>query len=227
MSLRSVLISAACLLALGACSRTGELDPTGGIRVARSPCPAVGVPAYTGDVTLFDPPSSRDARAIDVTATITNLRTTCDDVEGSADVVTTTTFDVLARRRDTAAAREVILPYFVTVMRGGNVVVSKRVSRVALNFAPGQDRASTTAVGTSTITRSAATLPEDVRAQIMKKRKAGREDAAVDPLSEPGVRTAVHPEWQAELARRTGREIRWKEDSALALEGGHAQSIAV
>lgn len=191
MSLRSALIPAILLLALGACSRVGELDPAGGIRVARSPCPAVGVPAYTGDVTLFDPPSSRDARAIDVTATITNLRIDCADVEGSADVVTTTTFDVQARRRDTAAAREVILPYFVTIVRGGNVVVSKRVSRVALNFAPGQDRASTSAVGTSTITRSAATLPVDVREQIMRKRKPGREEAATDPMSEPGVRSAV------------------------------------
>lgn len=191
MSLRPVLISAVCLLVLGACSRTGELDPAGGIRVARSACPAVGVPAFTGDVTLFDPPSSRDARAIDVVATITNLRTTCNDADQGPDVVATTTFDVQARRRDTAGAREVVLPYFVTIVRGGNVVVAKRISRVALNFAPGQDRASTTAVGTSTVTRAAATLPEDVRAQIMKKRKAGREDAAVDPMSEPGIRAAV------------------------------------
>ena len=189
LSLRTAF-SVALILSLTACiSREGELDPSGGIRVARSACPAVGVPAQTGDITLFDPPSSRDARAIDVTATITNLRTTCD--ESGADVIATTTFDVQARRRDTAAAREVVLPYFVTIVRGGNVVVAKRVSRVALSFSPGQDRASASAQGSSVIARSAATLPEDVRRQITRRRKAGDENAAIDPLAEPGVRAAV------------------------------------
>lgn len=189
MSLRHAFTAAALVLALGACSRAGELDSSGGIRVARSACPAVGVPAYTGDITLFDPPQSRDARAIDVTATITNLRTSCD--ESGAEVVATTTFDVQARRRDTAAPREVVLPYFVTIVRGGNVVVAKRVSRVAISFAAGQDRASTSAQGTSVIAREAATLPDDIRQQITRRRRAGQEDAAVDPLSEPGVRAAV------------------------------------
>ena len=189
MSLRLALVSAALVLTLGGCSREGELDAAGGIRVARSACPAVGVPAYTGDVTLFDPPQSRDARAIDVTATITNLRTSCD--ESGAEVVATTTFEVIARRRDTAAPREVILPYFVTIVRGGNVVVAKRISRVSLNFAAGEARASTTAQGSSQIARSAATLPEDIREQITRKRKPGAEDAAIDPLAEPGVRAAV------------------------------------
>ncbi|HEU4969282.1 hypothetical protein [Sphingomonas sp.] len=190
MSLRLALAAAAIALSLGACSRAGELDYLGGIRVERTTCPAVGVPAYTGDITLFDPPQSRDASAIDVTATITNLRTTCDETSGP-NVIATTTFDVIARRRDTAAPREVVLPYFVTVVRGGNVVVAKRISRVALNFAAGQDRAQTTGQGSSIIARSAATLPEDIRQQITRKRKPGEQDAAIDPMSEPGVRAAV------------------------------------
>lgn len=189
MSFRIASTALALSLTLGACSRSGELDSSGGIRVARSACPASGVPAQTGDITLFDPPQSRDARAIDVTATITNLRTTCD--ETGAEVIATTTFDVQARRRDTAAAREVVVPYFVTIVRGGNVVVAKRVSRVSLSFAAGQDRVSTTAQGSSMIARSAATLSEEVRTQITRRRKAGQEDAAIDPLSEPGVRAAV------------------------------------
>ena len=188
MSLR-ILSAAALALTLAACaSREGEIA-NGGIIAARSACPAVGVPAHTGDVTLFDPPQSRDARAIDVTATITNLRTTCD--ESGAEVVATTTFDVQARRRDATAAREVVLPYFVTVVRGGNVVVAKRISRVAISFPAGQDRATATAQGSSVIARSAATLPEDVRKQITRRRRAGDEDAAIDPMSEPGVRAAV------------------------------------
>ena len=46
-----------------ACAGGNEFDETGGIRITRSACPAVAIPAYTGDITLFDPPASRDARA--------------------------------------------------------------------------------------------------------------------------------------------------------------------
>lgn len=191
MSFRPLLLAAFLPALLGGClSREGEVDfRQGGIRVARSACPAIGVPAQTGDVTLFDPPSSRDARAIDVTAVISNLRTTCD--ESGAEVIANVTFDVTARRRDSAQPRQVVLPYFVTVVRGGTVVYAKRVSRVAIDFAAGQDRVTTTAAGSTAIARSAATLPEEVRRQITRRRKAGDEDAAIDPLAEPGVRAAV------------------------------------
>ena len=182
-------LSVALLAALAACSRAGEIDPTGGIRVARSVCPAVGIPALTGDVTLFDPPESREASAIDVVATITNLRTRCDD--SGPEVVSTVTFDVLVRRNAAGPARQVVLPYFVTVVRGGNVVTAKRVSRVALDFADGATRASATAAATGIIEAAAATLPEDVRKQITRRRRPGQEDAAIDPLADPAVRQAV------------------------------------
>lgn len=183
------LIAAFALLSLAACSKEGLIDPSGGINVVRTACPAVGVPAYTGDITLFDPPTSRDARAIDVEATITNVRTTCD--ETGPEVLATATFYVEARRTNPHGAREVVLPYFATVVRGGNVVVAKRVSRVAIQFADGQLRASATGQGSANITKSAATLPEKVREQITKRRKPGEEDAAIDPLAEPSVRAAV------------------------------------
>lgn len=43
----------------------------------------------------------------------------------------------------------------------------------------------------------------------------------------PAVLDGLRPEWEAELARRTGRTIRRKPDPALALSGGFAQAIAL
>jgi hypothetical protein len=149
----------------------------------------VAIPAATGDVTLFNPPASRDARAIDVVATITNLRSTCD--ESGTNIVSTATFDVQAQRRDATGDREVVLEYFGSVVQGGTNVVSKRLGRVALRFANGQLRASTSGQAQGQVLRAAATLPEDVRRQITRERKPGDADAAIDPLADPGVRAAV------------------------------------
>lgn len=189
--LHSKLSIALTLIAatLAGCSRNGEIDSSGGINVTRSACPAFAIPAQTGDITVFNPPSSRDSRAIDVVANITNLRSTCD--ESGADVVANVTFDVQARRTSASGPREVILPYFVTVVRAGRLVVSKSVSRVSLTFNDGELRAKTSGTGSATINRGAATLPDDVRERITRKRKAGDPDAAIDPMSDPAVREAV------------------------------------
>jgi hypothetical protein len=182
-----ILIPATALL-LAACSGRGELDPTGGITAVRSACPTVAVPVGTGDVTIF-PGADRSAAAIDVVAAMTEVRSTC--TEQGDQIITTVTFRVDARRNDTGAAREVQLPYFITVVRGGNAVVAKRVGRVAVRFEAGQVRGSAPGQATATVSRAAASIPDEVRNRITRRRKAGDEDAATDPLALPEVRAAV------------------------------------
>ena len=177
------------ILAVAGCAKQGEIDATGGITAVRSACPLVGIPAGTGDVTLFSSPGSTDESAIDVVASMTNVRGTCAD--GTDPIATTVTFEVRGSRTRTEAPRDVTLPYFITMVRGGTNVVAKRVGQVSLHFDAGQARASTTAQAIGYVNRSAATLPADIREQITRKRKAGEEDAATDPLTRPEVRTAV------------------------------------
>ncbi len=190
MTFSKTMIAVSVLaLSLSACARDGEFDSSGGIIVTRSACPAVAVPAFTGDVTLFNPPSSRDSRAIDVVANITNLRTTCTEQTETVDAKVT--FDVQARRANAAGERDVVLPYFATVVQGGRVVISKSISRVSIHFADGQLRASTSGSASASVNRAAATLPVDIQDKITKKRKAGDANAAIDPLADPDVKAAV------------------------------------
>lgn len=188
MSLAKLAVPIMILLAAGGCSRTGEITE-GGISAVRSACPHIGIPAGTGDVTLFNPATSREATAIDVTAVLTNLQSTCD--ETGPQIQTNLTFDVLARRNQPGPARDVTLPYFITVVRGGTSVTAKRIGQVTVRFAEGQIRAQTTGQATASIDRAAATLPEEVRKRLTEKRKAGDQAAAMDPLADPAIRSAV------------------------------------
>ncbi len=188
MTFSKIALTGMVFLALAGCSRRGEIDPTGGIVSVRSACPTAAIPAYTGDVTLFNPAQSRDASAIDVVANITDLRSTCAD---GAQLYTEATFTVSARRSDASAARQVTLPYFATVMRGGNAVVAKRIGQVTLDFAAGAYRASAIAKAGSYVDKAAASLPADIQEKITQKRKAGDADAALDPFAQPDVKAAL------------------------------------
>ncbi len=186
---RSITLVIASALATLGCAKTGDFDSTGGINAVRSACPAVAIPVYTGDVTLFNPPSSRDSRAIDVVANITGLKKSCTD-QGE-DVVANATFEVWARRANASGPREITLPYFATVVQGGRAVVSKRIGSVTIRFPDGQLRAATAATASAAVNRAAATLPPEILARINRKRKAGDLDAALDPMAEPEVKAAL------------------------------------
>jgi hypothetical protein len=176
---------------LAGCSREGDLDIGAGVgvNVTRSGCPAVAVPDGTGDITLFNPADSQDASAIDVVASITNIRPTCS--ESGEKIFSQASFDVQARRSDTQGSRTVTLPYFNTVVQGGSAVVAKRVGQVTLQFADGQQRASASAQAASYIDKASASLPAEIVQKITKKRKPGDPDAALDPMADPEVRAAV------------------------------------
>ena len=180
------------LAALVGCRNEGDLVVAEGVGVTavRTACPAVGVPDYTGDITTFRSPTSRTVNDIDVTAAITNVRSTCDETAGDR-IYSNVTFDVLASRTDTRGARTVELPYFSTVLRGGSAVVSKRIGTVVVSFADGQSRAQGSAQAGAFVNRADATLPDDVRERITRKRRPGDPDAALDPLADPQVRAAL------------------------------------
>ena len=155
-----VLLPLAGALALSGCAKKGEIvvgQGGAGITALRSKCPAVGVPDYTGDITLFRQGGGQLASDLDVTASLTNVRSTCNDT--GEKVYSEASFDVFARRADARGARQVSLPYFVTVLRGGSAVVSKQVGMVTIDFADGQERAKGSAKAGAYVLAGEATLP--------------------------------------------------------------------
>ena len=176
---------------LGGCRSAGDItsENGGGVYAVRSACPIAGVPAGTGDITLFDPAGSTDSRAIDVTAAISDVRAVCQD--GGNDVVSTTTFTVVALRRDPGPARQVVLPYFNVALQGGSVVAAKRIGQAVVNFAAGDIHGWARIQASVRVNRAAATLPATVREILTRERKAGETEAALDPLADPAVREAV------------------------------------
>jgi len=182
------ILSLLILSLLSACSRRGQIED-GGVYTTRSACPLIGIPAATGDITLFNPPQSRDAAAIDVTATITNLFNNCN--ETGDRVLSNAGFDVVAVRRDAGPARQVVLPFFSAAVQGGSQIVAKRIGQVVLNFPAGSQRAQAKGQAVIWVSRAAATLPANVREILTRRRKAGEAEAAVDPLTDPAVRAAV------------------------------------
>lgn len=187
MKARSLLL-VSLILATTACGGRRVIED-GGVYTRRTVCPQVAIPAGTGDVTLFDPAGRTDSAALDIVATITNVRSTCG--ESSDPIASAATFDVVATRRDAAAARTVVLPFFDIAMQAGTRVVAKRVGQVAVNFPAGSLRGSGRGGALVRINRASTGLPEDVRAKLTQRRKSGDVNAAIDPLSDPTVRAAV------------------------------------
>ena len=169
-------------LLLSACAK----DP---FVVQRSPCPAVAVPQYAGDISRFTRPGSHDAAALDFVATITRVRSACS--EDDTVVATVVSYEVLAVRQQAGPARSERLQVFTAVVRAGETLVNKEVGEVIVQFPEGSLRGLGAGKSRTSIRREEAALSPEVNKAITRERKPGEIDAALDPLSEPAVRDAV------------------------------------
>lgn len=188
-SVRFALPVAALMLA--GCAGDGDLDVTSGVgfTATRTGCPTVAVAEGTGDITLFDAGAAQTAESVDVVATITKVRASCNAL--GEKIYAQADFEVQARRSNAGGARTVTLPYFSTVVQGGTAVVAKRIGQVTLNFADGADRVSVSAKAAGYIDPASAALPPEIVEKITRKRRAGDADAALDPMADPEVRAAI------------------------------------
>jgi hypothetical protein len=79
----------------------------------------------------------------------------------------------------------------------------------------------------SSLLHRAAFRPVDMAARLLLRRAEGLEGPGALLLAgHPALETALRPEWLDELARRTGREVRWQAQPGLAIETPHAQVVA-
>ena len=92
--------------------------------------------------------------------------------------------------RRTIRARRTSMPYFVTV-GARRRAVSPAIGTVTLAFADGRNAPRHARAGSYISTAPTPALPVDIRERITKRRRAGDEEAALDPLADPEVKAAI------------------------------------
>ncbi|HKX78112.1 MAG TPA: ribonuclease [Novosphingobium sp.] len=181
---------------------SGQIAFAGGALLA-SPTPAMTLIDIDGTL----PPRQLSLAAIGPLARAIGLF----DLGGSIGV----DFPTLAEKNDRRAVDEALAsaladwPHQRTAMNGfGFVQLVARLEGPSLIHRIRQDR-----VGAS--------------AKLLLRRAEMVEEAgALLITAHPAIRQAIRPDWEDELARRTGRMLRWREDPTLALHAGFAQALS-
>jgi len=125
-------LGAACLLLAACGSNRNPLEVT----VER--CPAFAVLGGTGSLTQFAG-EERETSDVFLEASISNLSLECDQGD---DVISSLAFTVAGERGPAMGDdAEVVLPYFVAVLRDNGLVVAKEIYETRLRFGPDMQRA--------------------------------------------------------------------------------------